>query len=877
MAELVDARVSKTRKSNLVRVRFPPSAPHIHKMPRGEIKKGSGRGSFLRFALLLVAGTFLAYSPSFALNPTAKDMADPSTYNIRFIGANPGDKLGRFDSISTADIDGDGIMDFIVGAERADYNGRTDSGSLYYINGRLYSSITGTGNDVNLSDPSNYTMRFDGSTANGRFGYARAFIADVNHNGKPDIVTNGYYENPEGRTAAGSLYIILDSKIDDYSGSGNNLDMADPNSWSFRIIGAAAGNQVGQYSGMADLDNNGKNDLIIDSTQTGYNSRSYSGSVWIFFDSLLDQFIAGGDVGHTVDLADSSNFNIRYDGAKAGDLMGDMDINTGDFDSDGKLDLMAGCVTADRGGRSNSGAVYVISNNLINSHSGVGQTVDLNISSNYSAMFYGASNSKVAIPPAIIGDLDGDGKNDFVTAGPSASNNSRSGSGSIYIVLSSLIETYSTTGQSVDLSSDSNYNIRLDGAMATSDLGYHYVAFQDVNNDGILDLVSDAFAESNNGRQNSGSIYLFYGDMLRSYSGLGNKVDTLTNYSIRYDGADASMLFPGGDNERFVDMNNDGKLDMFSSGAYLYTVDSGLKDAGYVYLTYNYPHTISLTSNTIYTNGNSPFVITGDVSAQNSVTDIDAVQFSTESNQSSSNWSDCIPSDGRFDSKNESFSCSAEFGDASSPKTFYIRSSDTNESYTSQENYAQVSLVKDTDAPLGSFEINSGSKSTGSKNVSLSISGSDSTSSVSEMIISENSDFSGASWENFSTSKDYELSQGDGEKTIYMKLKDQAGNESDSISKKINLDEEKTVLTSGSTYVSSVEHKIFLDNNQWDSEEEVYAEGTDEPSHQKTEDNKTANDKGENTKTWVIIISSTAGIGLSGFALRLLALKKGWI
>lgn len=687
VAELVDARVSKTRRSNPVRVRFPPSAPHIYKMPRGEIKKGSVKGNSLRFALLLVVGIFLTYSPSLALNPTVKDMADPSTYNIRFIGANPGDKLGRFDSISAADIDGDGIMDFIVGAERADYNERIDSGSLYYINGRLYNSITGTGNDINLSDPSNYTMRFDGSTANGRFGYARAFIADINHNGKPDIITTGANENPEGRTAAGSLYVILDSKIDDYSNTGNILDMADSNSWSFRIIGGAANNQIGQYSGVADLDNNGRNDLIINTTQTGYNSRSYSGSIWIFFDSLLDQFIAGGDIGHTIDLADSSNFNIRYDGARAGDLMGDMDVNTGDFDSDGKPDLMAGCVTADRVGKNNSGAVYVVSNGLINSHSGVGQTVDLKISSNYSVMFYGPANSKVAIPPAIIGDLDGDGKNDFVTAGPSASNNSRSGSGSIYIVLSSLIETYSTTGQSVDLSSDSNYNIRLDGAMATSDLGYHYVAFQDINNDGILDLVSNAFAESNNSRQNSGSIYLFYGDMLRNYSGLGNKIDTLTNYSIRYDGADTSMLFPGGDNERFVDMDDDGKLDMLSGGAYLYTVDAELKDAGYVYLIYNFPHTISLD---LVTASEDVSSITGSVSAPNSATNISMVQYSVDSDSLSADWSDCSPTDGLFNSTEENFTCSVPRVDNASDRTIYIRSYDTNGSYTAQSHYVST-------------------------------------------------------------------------------------------------------------------------------------------------------------------------------------------
>lgn len=59
--------------------------------------------------------------------------------------------------------------------------------------------------------------------------------------------------------------------------------------------------------------------------------------------------------------------------------------------------------------------------------------------------------------------------------------------------------------------------------------------------------------------------------------------------------------------------------------------------------------------------------------------------------------------------------------------------------------------------------------------VNLSISATDSISSVSQMIISENSNFAGANYEPFSPSKSFVLS-GYGNKMIYIKFKDSVGN-----------------------------------------------------------------------------------------------------
>jgi len=55
------------------------------------------------------------------------------------------------------------------------------------------------------------------------------------------------------------------------------------------------------------------------------------------------------------------------------------------------------------------------------------------------------------------------------------------------------------------------------------------------------------------------------------------------------------------------------------------------------------------------------------------------------------------------------------------------------------------------------------------------------------MIISNNSNFSGASWEPYTTSKVWDLSAGNSTKTVYVKFRDYAHFESDTVSASIEL------------------------------------------------------------------------------------------
>ncbi len=94
--------------------------------------------------------------------------------------------------------------------------------------------------------------------------------------------------------------------------------------------------------------------------------------------------------------------------------------------------------------------------------------------------------------------------------------------------------------------------------------------------------------------------------------------------------------------------------------------------------------------------------------------------------------------------------------------------------------------VIDTIPPTGGgISINGGAAYTNSTSVTLALAAS----GASRMMVSEDSGFGGASYEAYAASRSFTLSSGDGEKTVYVKYMDEAGNETgETISAAITLD-----------------------------------------------------------------------------------------
>ncbi len=104
---------------------------------------------------------------------------------------------------------------------------------------------------------------------------------------------------------------------------------------------------------------------------------------------------------------------------------------------------------------------------------------------------------------------------------------------------------------------------------------------------------------------------------------------------------------------------------------------------------------------------------------------------------------------------------------------------------------------------------------TNDPSVTLGITAEDATSALAEMMISNSISFEGASWETYSTSKTWTLNTGDGTKTVYLKVKDNAGLISDAVSNTTILDTTAPTglsisINSGQSYTNSTNVTLTL-------------------------------------------------------------------
>jgi hypothetical protein len=101
---------------------------------------------------------------------------------VRIDGEAAGDNAGVW--VSSADINGDGIADILIGADRAHPNG-ANSGANYVVFGKS----SGFGGDLPLSslDGTN-GFQINGETAGDFSGYSISSAGDVNGDGFGDII-----------------------------------------------------------------------------------------------------------------------------------------------------------------------------------------------------------------------------------------------------------------------------------------------------------------------------------------------------------------------------------------------------------------------------------------------------------------------------------------------------------------------------------------------------------------------------------------------------------------------------------------------------------------------------------------------------------------
>jgi len=416
--------------------------------------------------------------------PTDIDLNYLGAAGFRIDGAAANDRSGS--SVAGAgDVNGDGKADVIIGAPNADNNSRTNSGSSYVV----YGSATPT--DIDLLNPLGVAgFRIDGAAADDNSGSSVAGAGDVNGDGKADVIIGAWSAGNNGRDGSGSSYVVYGSAAPTNIDLFNSLGVA-----GFRIDGAAADDRSGaSVAGAGDVNGDGKADVIIGAPTAGNNGRTNSGSSYVVYGSASPT---------TVDLNSLGAAGFRIDGAAEYNFSGSLVAGAGDVNGDGKADVIIGAPTAGNNGRDFSGSSYVVYGSaaptnidLFNSLGAAGFRID-------GAAEYNLSGSSVAG----AGDVNGDGKADVIIGAPDASNNGRDNSGSSYVVYGSATPT------DIDLLNPLGAaGFRIDGAAANDRSGSSVAGAGDVNGDGGADVIIGAPLADNNGRNNSGSSYVVYGD-----------------------------------------------------------------------------------------------------------------------------------------------------------------------------------------------------------------------------------------------------------------------------------------------------------------------------------------------------------------------------
>src|SRR5262249_54533562 len=132
---------------------------------------------------------------------------------FRIIGEQSGSS--GFSVSPAGGVNGDGIIDLIIGAPDSDVGGVSRVGATYLVFG------SSSGGDVDLANltPSQ-GVRFDGEGVS-ESGFSVASAGDINGDGLADLIVGAPDASPGGREEAGSAFVVFGR-----TGGWANIDLA---------------------------------------------------------------------------------------------------------------------------------------------------------------------------------------------------------------------------------------------------------------------------------------------------------------------------------------------------------------------------------------------------------------------------------------------------------------------------------------------------------------------------------------------------------------------------------------------------------------------------------------------------------------------------
>ena len=459
--------------------------------------------------------------------------------NVQVDGIVEEDEIGET-LAAAGDVNGDGIDDLIAGADGNDHAGR---GVAWVIFGRP------TPGSIDLAALGSGGMLIVGAAPANYAGSHVEAAGDVNEDGLDDLLVGAPWADPGGRFNAGSVYVVFGRR------GGGTVDLSDPGA-AVRIDGAAAEDDMYAAARAGDFDGDGTGDLVVAARWADHNGRDRSGSAYVLSGAALS--------GPSIDLAAPGDaLLLRIDGAAADDELASVDslAGAGDFNGDGRDDVLLGADGASNNGRQWSGSAYVVFG------SDATGTLDLAALGTRGVRIDGAAERDFM--GAALGrapDMNADGLDDVVLGA--------TGSDRAYVVFGR------SSPATIDLAALGTAGLRFDGEPG-SWTGNAVGPAGDVNDDGTGDLLISATDTDPHGRMNAGTVFVVYGPVSEPVTDLG----ALGTGGIRIDGGLESS-FTGDQVAGTGDFNGDGRDDVAMAGPH--TDIDPLDENGTLYMVYGF-------------------------------------------------------------------------------------------------------------------------------------------------------------------------------------------------------------------------------------------------------------------------------------------------
>lgn len=268
----------------------------------------------------------------------------------------------------------------MIGAPKNDLGPGSDGGAAFLVLG----GPAGWGTETRLASAPGIVAYTGGAAGAEEAGSSVAGAGDVNADGFDDFLV-GASLNDTAAADAGAVYLVLGSVTPTSAGLDTQV----------RLTGEAAGDKAGTaVAGAGDANGDGRDDFIV-GAPVNADGGAGAGAAYVV-------------LGSAVPASGSLSAQIEYSGA-AGDAAG-TSVDGGDFNGDGLGDVIVGAPGNDSPG-TDSGAAYAEPGSLTPVSQvldGIGSSVRLD----------GEATGDAAGTSVAMGDVDGDGRDDFIVGAP---------------------------------------------------------------------------------------------------------------------------------------------------------------------------------------------------------------------------------------------------------------------------------------------------------------------------------------------------------------------------------------------------------------------------------------------------------------------------